>query len=475
MVHAIKNKNTQDPFVGIKLALAKHPEVIIREIYELKNNEPIFYDDSGEQRVRGGNGKTTVAKHSGAYRIGSQASPKEEFSIYVKYYRGYNGSHDEERDYATRPEKPWLSEKQIYDKFAESNLVPRAFLFGNVRELRNKLVTLPAGNQTLERKILEVTEAAEKKGEDVIDAQMKVFLEVVAAQATLENYGKKRVWPFLQDKLEDEVKARGLEPIMPKAMRYLGDWLGYKTMEEIPSEIRTQFEHLYTPFAVVLDHYKEDLIHGDLDSGNIVGTSLEAWRGPDERGYNGNIRFIDLENMRTGHAFGDTARLATVPMSELGPEQCEILMKKHRTQRWMLDGIRPGEIEIRTGFLGLGSETRTIHPEMIDDAERAERCIMFTSCVHNPFKIGSRWKYRENNDSHKEDFAAMLNEKSYLRKRGDIYDHHIIPITKALEHIISHPNLFIVREAYQLVSFTEQDIGTISDLLKFFREHGIAK
>lgn len=462
------NVTKADPFLEIKLALARHGDVILREIYDIPLDEQIFYDTSGEERVRGGNGRTTVARCRGTYRVGSQTAIKNYFEIFIKNFKGFNGDTEAGSDYVNRPEAPWISEKQTYDIFRGSNLMPKAFHFSHIRELRNKLVTLPAGNQSLEHKILEVTEAARMSGQDVASAQMKVFLEVVSAQAAFEDYATKRVWPILQGRIADEIKTRGIEPIMPKALRYLRDWLGYEKIEEIPVEIRNKFEHLYTPFAEILDHHKGQIIHGDLDEENIIGKSGEDWKGPDGKGYDGNIRLIDPENVRQGHPFYDTARTATIPMSALEPKHWEELIKTHRKQKWRQEGIRG--TRVRKGIWGFKT---TVEPEIEEEAERAERSIFFASCVHNPFKIGSRWKFMERR--YPEDFREMLDERNYLKRVGDVYNHHRTPIRTALEYICSNPGEFIARGSQNLVSFRESDIETVGELLKFFNELGIVK
>ncbi len=467
----MENQNIHaDPFDEIREAVNEHYGEIIRRAYGVKEGTPIFLDSYGQSKIRGGNGKTTVAKCDGVYRLGSEsAEPSRPMEIYIKVYRGMNGDGKKRIDYMQRPREPWKYEAEAYRLFGQSGIVPKAFLFEDIPGLEDKLLTLSAGNQTLEQRIAELNSSNQGLSDsELAVVQLPLFLNVASTQAMFDNYAEENVIPQLIEKdrkaplnFTSSMEMNAVE----KSLNYLRAWLDKDEIGQIPPEITALFIEYYQPIISRLEKNRKRLIHGALDGDNIVSMQGGGWKAPDLRtGEPGDIKFIDLESLRFGHSFFDLASVATTPGSYLGPKQWEEMIDYYNESRLRLFGLEPEERNSYSIARFLSHDRRGESELKINEnAFKGMRSVFYTGVIHNAFKIGAKLKDREK--FFPESFAAMIQENPCLI---DIHKHNNELVVLGIDHILKHHEDFVIEGPnYNRDAFTIEDVKTLRSLLLF--------
>ena len=455
------------PFEEIADAFNRNADVILRGIYEDVGG-PIILDSFHQDRIRGGNGKTTVARCTGTYRSGSQASVATPFELYVKVYRGINGGNKgcDGMDYMKRQERPWKYEAEFYDLFHGSRVVPGHYWFRDVRGLKDKLITLSGGNQTLQAKLFQLNKLS--KGGNLATQQLPLFLGVAATQALFDDFAEREVMPALigHKSLSEHVQLERVSLTMPKALNYLRALMGCQSIEEIPSDIRARFSEKYQPIAKRNDNNRRKLVHAALDGENIVSNEQKGWQMPDiDTGCPGSIRFIDLESIKLRDPFFALSQTLTIPGSSLTPEEFEAVMQQYNATRLKLLGIEPEKTQ---GFFGLGR--RTEEPKMTEGRLKGMRSIFYAGAVHNPLKSGA--KLADSASLFPDVYEARMQETPELR---GVADHNRGMISQSIEHIVSNPEQFVIDDpSLGIDSFTPEDVKSLEGLLVLFKELGIA-
>lgn len=474
----VNQNNDINPFDEIRKAVNDYYEKIIRGIYKVEDNMPILLDSYGQWKIRGGNGKTTVAKCIGTYRLGSEiAEPLNSIELYIKFYRGINGDGQKNGkiDYMARPKEPWKYEAGMYKLFQQSELVPEAFLFEDILGLGDKLITLSAGNQTLEQRIAEINSNNIKlRGEELALQQLPLFLNIASTQATFDNYAEENVIPQLikgNKRVASNLIASTETNAVNKSLNYLRAWLDKNEVDKIPPETIALFEENYQPIITRLEKNRKKLIHGALDGENIVSVEKGGWKAPDmAKGDTGNIKFIDLESVRLGHPFFDLSAIATTPGSYLGPKQWEEMIKQYNKVRLRLLGVEPeetGSYPIARFFDPLKRLDSEI--KINENSWKGMRSIFYAGVIHNLFKIGAKLKDREK--FFPDSFKAMIQERPYL---NNVYWHNRKVIALGIEGILASPESFVIDgKNFNPDAFTSEEIKKLEELLKFFREEGI--
>lgn len=459
-----------DPFEEITDAFNKNTDEVLRTIYEDVGG-PIILDSYHQDRIRGGNGKTTVARSTGSYRTGSQAGVKTPFELFTKVYRGINGGNGcnagcDVKDYMKRPERPWQFEAEFYDLFHESGVVPGHYWFRDIKGLRDKLITLSGGNQTLQAKLFQLNKLT--RGGNLAVQQLPLFMAVATTQAFFDDFAEREVMPALigHPNLSKHVQAERNSPTMEKALNYIRAGMGYPTLEEMPDDIKARFFELYLPIAKRIDNNRRKLVHAALDGENIVSIERGGWQMPDvETGCTGNIKFIDLESIKLRDPFFALSQTLTIPGSSLTPEEFETVMQQYSATRLKRFGYKPGE---RPGFFGFGK--RTEEPKMTENRLKGIRSIFYAGSIHHPLKKGG--KLADKLLLFPDDYAATMQETPELVKAGQ---HQKKMISQNIEYILGNPGQLIVDDpSLGIDSFAAEDIKTLEGLLGFFREIGIA-
>ena len=469
----VESKKSTSSFEGIKEAINKHlPEVVGRIFCEETGVLPKI-TNVDYREILGGNAKTTIVNVVGEYS--QNGSNYHSFEIYVKSYQGHNGKNTHAIDYIIRPKVPWEYEAGVHDLFRESKIVPQAFRFENIEDLQDKLITLPAGDQTLEQRAEEI--ASQNKGRDIAKIQLPLFLNVSSSLALFHHYAIEDVWINLVGEgtrvaREMSRKVRG-KPLR-KASNYLRSWLGYKKIDSIPQETLEQFCDLYSPIIGQLKNAEKKIIHGAADGKNIVSKKEGGWRGPDIKSEdNGNIIFIDLESVRADNHLVDLSSIATIPTSYLGPEQWGEMMEQYNETRLRLQGIEPEErktfFSVPFSFMTFGSKKSPQGFRLYEDVWRGMRSLFYSGAIHNSFKIGAKIKDTER--EFPEMFKRLIEEHPYMAESVTSMKRFM---TLALESIVTNPQDFIAEDFLRSPnSFMKEEIEKLSGLLDFFRKKEI--
>jgi hypothetical protein len=350
---------------------------LIREFAGVKKGEEVHTEGTSVDKFKEGTFKTLAGvrcRYSVPSSDNGTRGNAQETRFLVKYFWPTGGLLLPE-GLMRRDGKPWEREYAQYEFLSGSAVVPEARLIGDIVKRQNGfsspkevgafLRKLPfltravildyCGDSTLEQ-VLETVQGEDKSGsrEELLKLTLESLTTLQRDATNNHMIGKSRKFPGLFD--ERDKLTQGVD--------YVRACLGYKTVEEMPEQLRERARRAYALVAKADAKGKQDspwlrVCHGDLSPAQII-----------------QDKYIDFKLM-IGDGINDVACLVSSPGVNLTADQWNNLFMRFRT------------IEIdRMGVEGRGLWPVQAVPSR--DLERTTLGNAYWKVVHNSSRCAAK-------------------------------------------------------------------------------------